>query len=293
MRNEASHEIRHQYLERAKARQRARLDAAVHARRGARADHRLVPRLPRGAIDVTAARLPLLRRAPALEPVLSLGDTPLANALLTARRNSVDAEPTGIPLDLAFCPAARSSRSPRPCRRSAVPRLRLLLVVLGHDAAARARRSPSELVARARARARQPGRRGRQQRRLPAAVLPARRASRCSASSRRATSPRSREERGIRTIAEFFGADAGRAARRRRATRADVIHANNVLAHVADLNGFVAGISALLKPDGVAVIEVPYVKDLLDSVRVRHDLPRAPLLLLADRARRAVRSATA
>lgn len=47
---------------------------------------------------------------------------------------------------------------------------------------------------------------------------------------------------------------------------ADVIHANNVLAHVPDLNGFVSGLRAILKADGVAVIEVPYVKDLIDHV---------------------------
>jgi SAM-dependent methyltransferase len=45
---------------------------------------------------------------------------------------------------------------------------------------------------------------------------------------------------------------------------ADVIHANNVLAHVADTNGFVKGVGILLKSDGVAVIEVPYVRDLID-----------------------------
>jgi hypothetical protein len=45
---------------------------------------------------------------------------------------------------------------------------------------------------------------------------------------------------------------------------ADVIIANNVLAHVADLNGFVRGIKTLLKPNGVAVIEAPYVVDLVD-----------------------------
>jgi hypothetical protein len=43
-----------------------------------------------------------------------------------------------------------------------------------------------------------------------------------------------------------------------------VFHAHNVLAHVPDLNGFVAGIRTLLKPTGVAVIEAPYVKDMLD-----------------------------
>jgi len=44
---------------------------------------------------------------------------------------------------------------------------------------------------------------------------------------------------------------------------ADVVHANNVLAHVADTNGFVAGIARLLKADGEAVIECPYVRDLV------------------------------
>jgi C-methyltransferase-like protein/methyltransferase family protein/putative zinc binding protein len=46
--------------------------------------------------------------------------------------------------------------------------------------------------------------------------------------------------------------------------RADVIHANNVFAHVSDLSGVVDGIRLLLKDDGVAVIEVPYVRDLVD-----------------------------
>jgi SAM-dependent methyltransferase len=69
--------------------------------------------------------------------------------------------------------------------------------------------------------------------------------------------------KGIETLQAFFGLGLARqlAAEGR---RADVIHANNVLAHVADTNGFVAGIGTLLKDDGVAVIEAPYVKDLID-----------------------------
>ncbi|HEY1410010.1 MAG TPA: class I SAM-dependent methyltransferase, partial [Promineifilum sp.] len=47
---------------------------------------------------------------------------------------------------------------------------------------------------------------------------------------------------------------------------ADVFLANNVLAHVPDLNGFVAGIRTVLKPEGVAVLEFPYVVDLVDHV---------------------------
>lgn len=70
-------------------------------------------------------------------------------------------------------------------------------------------------------------------------------------------------ERGIPTLSEFFG-PALAADLNRQSKRADVIHANNVLAHVADLNGFVEGLKLLLKDNGVAVIEVPYVKDMID-----------------------------
>jgi SAM-dependent methyltransferase len=71
------------------------------------------------------------------------------------------------------------------------------------------------------------------------------------------------EERGIPTLVEFFGLQVATelAADRK---RADVLHANNVLAHVADLNGFVAGIRAILADDGVAAIEFPYLGDMID-----------------------------
>ncbi|VEN75000.1 Methyltransferase [Candidatus Desulfarcum epimagneticum] len=46
---------------------------------------------------------------------------------------------------------------------------------------------------------------------------------------------------------------------------ADVVIANNVLAHVADLNGFVEGISVVLKDEGMAVIEVPYLADMIEG----------------------------
>lgn len=72
------------------------------------------------------------------------------------------------------------------------------------------------------------------------------------------------EERGIPTLSEFFSADLAQQLREQNKL-ADVIHANNVLAHVADLNGVVRGIRLLLKDDGVAVVEVPYVKDMIDN----------------------------
>jgi hypothetical protein len=72
------------------------------------------------------------------------------------------------------------------------------------------------------------------------------------------------EKRGVPTRVEFFGDElAGRFAAEGK--RADVFHAHNVLAHVADLNGFVRGIYTLLTEDGVAVIEAPYAKPLVDN----------------------------
>lgn len=74
-----------------------------------------------------------------------------------------------------------------------------------------------------------------------------------------------RERHGIPTLAEFF--DERLATELVAAgTRADVLHAHNVLAHVPDLDGFVAGMARLLAPTGIAVVEVPYAKDLLDRV---------------------------
>ena len=70
-------------------------------------------------------------------------------------------------------------------------------------------------------------------------------------------------ERGVPTLTEFFS-DSLAERLRDEGRRADVIHANNVLAHVADLNGFVSGVSRLLKDKGVAVFEVPYVKEMID-----------------------------
>jgi SAM-dependent methyltransferase len=72
-------------------------------------------------------------------------------------------------------------------------------------------------------------------------------------------------ERGIPTRCEFFGADVA-VQLAREGKRADVLHANNVLAHVPDLNGFVAGIARVLRDDGVAVIEAPYVRDMIEHV---------------------------
>ena len=71
------------------------------------------------------------------------------------------------------------------------------------------------------------------------------------------------EEKGIPTRNEFFGFELANKLEGE-GRLADVMHANNVLAHVADLNGFVRGLRVVLKAGGAAVIEVPYVKDMID-----------------------------
>jgi SAM-dependent methyltransferase len=70
------------------------------------------------------------------------------------------------------------------------------------------------------------------------------------------------QQAGIPTLNTFF--TRALAEQLRSGNRsADVVIANNVLAHVSDLNGFVAGVRTILKPDGIASIEVPYVVDLV------------------------------
>ena len=72
------------------------------------------------------------------------------------------------------------------------------------------------------------------------------------------------QEAGIRTMCTFFTEDLARELVAD-GHRADVIIANNVLAHVPDLNGFVEGMRTLVKDTGVVVIEAPYLKDLSDK----------------------------
>jgi SAM-dependent methyltransferase len=71
-------------------------------------------------------------------------------------------------------------------------------------------------------------------------------------------------ERGIPIVEAFFGSElAEEFARTGR--QADLVTANNVLAHVPDINDFVRGFAALLKPHGVATFEFHHVKQLIDG----------------------------
>ena len=71
-------------------------------------------------------------------------------------------------------------------------------------------------------------------------------------------------ELGIETIVRFFGRElaAELAAEGR---RADLIAANNVMAHVPDLNDFVAGFEIVLSDNGVLTVEVPHLLRLVED----------------------------
>ncbi len=197
-----------------------------------------------------------------LESILSLGQTPLANALLTEAQ-LLQSEPT-YPLDLVFCPECALLQITETVPPETLFRDYLYFSSFSDTML----KSAQELVGRLI-----------QSRQLNAESLVVEIASndgyllqyyKQSGVPSLGVEPAANiaqvaEERGIHTLCEFFD-EALAQQIKDRTGQADVIHANNVLAHVADLNGVVAGLSVLLKPTGVAVIEVPYVKELIDRV---------------------------
>jgi SAM-dependent methyltransferase len=198
-----------------------------------------------------------------LLPILSLGETPLANALLT--RAQLAAEEPRFPLDLAFCPSCTLVQ----ITKSVPPELMFseyMYFSSFSDTMLEHARTIAERMIAARALtagslvievASNDGYLLKNYLRAGVPVLGVEPASNIAKVAR--------EEHGINTIEEFFGTEvAARLAAEGK--RADVLHANNVLAHVPDLNGFVGGIATVLKPDGVAIIEVPLLMDMFDKL---------------------------
>ncbi len=68
---------------------------------------------------------------------------------------------------------------------------------------------------------------------------------------------------GVDTITGFFGCEMAERIRAERGT-ADAMVANNVMAHVPDLNDFVGGLAALLADDGVLTVENPGVESMIE-----------------------------
>lgn len=74
------------------------------------------------------------------------------------------------------------------------------------------------------------------------------------------------EKQGIPVLREFFGEGLALALVAE-GKQADLIIGNNVLAHVPDVNDFVAGVQAALKPGGTATFEFPHLMRLVESTQ--------------------------
>src|SRR6266403_631054 len=198
---------------------------------------------------------------PDLELVLSLGNTPLANSLITEEQ--LNQPESTYPLDLAFCPQCSLVQITETVPPEELFREYLYFSSFSDTMLQHAR----EIVQRT-LKARRLGAKSLaveiasndgyllqyyKEAGIPVlGIEPAVNVARVA-----------QEERGVRTLTEFCNAETARQLVEQ-GEQADVIHANNVLAHVADLNGFVEGLGILLREGGVAIIEVPYVKDLID-----------------------------
>jgi SAM-dependent methyltransferase len=198
---------------------------------------------------------------PGLQLILSLGRTPLANALLS--EGDLARPEATFPLDLALCPSCALVQI-----IETVPPAQLFSDYLYFSSFSETMLAHAQALATEVVRARRLGPQSLvveiasndgyllqyyQKAGVPVlGIEPARNVAKVAI-----------DERNVPTLVEFFGRELGQRLRAE-GRSADVIHAHNVMAHVADLNGLVAGIGLLLKRDGVAVIEVPYVKELLD-----------------------------
>lgn len=197
-----------------------------------------------------------------LQLIVSLGRTPLANSLLTGAQLA-QCEET-YPLDLVFCPQCSLVQITETVSPEKLFREYLYLSSFSDTVLANAQALATRLILRRNLKpdsfvlevASNDGYLLKNYQRQGIPVLgiePALNIARIA------------QERGIPTISEFFNvslADQLRA----QGILADVIHAHNVVAHVADLHGVVEGMARLLKPDGVAIIENHYVKDMIDHV---------------------------
>ena len=196
-----------------------------------------------------------------LEPVLSLGETPLANALLTAE--ALEAPEPRFPLTLAFCPRCSLAQIletvPPPTLFTNYP----YFSSYSETMLAHAREFVSQ---------------SRVERRLSQNSFVVEIASNdgyllqyfqqagvrvLGIEPAENVATVAREQRQIPTCSAFFDRALAEAIRVEHGS-ADLVVANNVLAHVPDLPGFVSGIRTLLRDDGRASIEVPYVREMLE-----------------------------
>ena len=70
--------------------------------------------------------------------------------------------------------------------------------------------------------------------------------------------------KGIPTLPEFFNSELAQKLQAE-GTQADLIFGANVLAHVPEIVDFATGVKTILKPNGTAVFEFPYLRGLLEK----------------------------
>ncbi|TSC95197.1 MAG: methyltransferase family protein [Parcubacteria group bacterium Licking1014_1] len=72
-------------------------------------------------------------------------------------------------------------------------------------------------------------------------------------------------ERGIKTIAEFFNYNFAKKLKEEQNIQADLIFGANVLAHIPEIIDFLKGVKEILKLKGTVVFEFPYIKGLIEN----------------------------
>jgi SAM-dependent methyltransferase len=197
-----------------------------------------------------------------LEPILSFGSTPLADALL--KKEQLTNEEVNVPLDLVFCPNCALVQ----ITETVNPKILFCRDYPYFSSTSKAylrhsRENAEELV---------------KSRRLNSHSLVIEPACNDGYMLKNflehginvlgvdpAKEPvKAARKAGVNVLCTFFGKDLANKLRQD-GILADVVIANNVLAHVADLNDFVESIRIILKDNGVAAIEVPYVVDLIEK----------------------------
>jgi len=86
----------------------------------------------------------------------------------------------------------------------------------------------------------------------------------CTGVEPTASTAKAARAKGIPVVEDFFGVRLAKELVAQ-GKQADVITANNVLAHVPDINNFVAGFTVLLKPNGIATFEFPHILRLVEG----------------------------
>jgi len=196
-----------------------------------------------------------------LVPIVDLGETPLADRLLTAEQ--LDQPEFFAPLKVVFCPACTLVQITEtvepsilfgddyPYYSSVSPALQAHFKASAEELIVRRGLGPQSLVIEAASND------GYLLRNFVERGIPVLGIDPASGPAKAA------QGIGVNTLNTFFTRELAHQLRAE-GKSADVFAANNVLAHVADLNGFVEGAGLLLKDRGVIVIEAPYLLDLVE-----------------------------